>query len=155
MPSKKENSGESADEQQIPTVNEDSSSLGEIKINLAVIQSIVKLAAKEVEGVIAVGKTGFVDEVTSFVTKKDSPSGIHVVEENGNYFITVRVVLSFGYELAKTAYNIQTAVRDQVSKMTNKQVAKVDVIIEEVRMEPTNTDEDEEDELGLAHHNAD
>ena len=149
MADKKKEITENSDIQVIPTINEDASSLGDIKINLAVIQTIVRLAAREVNGVLAVGKGGFVDEVSSIFTKKDSSgSGIHVEEENDSYFITIRVVLAFGYELAKTAHEIQTAVCDQVSKMTNKRVAKVDVIIEAVRNQDT-VRQDDEDNFGL------
>ena len=53
--------------------------------------------------------------------------------------IVIQVILSFGVELAKTAWEIQKEVRDHVQKMTNKQVAKVDVVIEEVKMPDTST----------------
>ena len=58
------------------------------------------------------------------------------------------MVLEFGYELAKTAHEIQKAVADQVSKMTNKRVAKVDVIIEAVRNQEAVKFNDD-DNLGL------
>ena len=117
----------------IPTINEESCSMGEIKINHTVIASIVKLAALEVPGVVMVAG-GFVDELAGMFSKKDSGAGIRVEEnENGQYEIMIRVILSFGIELARTAYEIQTSVRDQVSKMTNKDVAKVDVIIDGVK----------------------
>ena len=154
MPRKQTDTKDDSDMKEIPTINEDSSSLGEIKINIAVIQSIVKLAASEVEGVVAVGKGGFVDEVSSFITKKDTGSGIQVEEESGSYHISIRVILSFGYELAKTAYRVQTAVRDQVSKMTNKRVARVDVIIDGVKP-PEAEGSESDDDIGLAPHNTD
>ena len=43
--------------------------------------------------------------------------------------------MSFGVELAKTAFEIQQRVRDQIIKMTNKPAEKIDVIIEHVRNE--------------------
>ncbi len=126
----------------IPTINEESSSMGEIKINHTVIASIVKLAALEVPGVVMVAG-GFVDELAGMFSKKDSGAGIRVEEnENGHYEIMIRVILSFGIELARTAYEIQSSVRDQVSKMTNKDVGKVDVIIDGVKT-PASTSEDE------------
>ena len=140
---KKNNDSEKTVEiRDIPTINEDSSSMGEIKINHTVIASIVKLAALEVPGVIMVAG-GFVDELAGMFTKKDSGAGIRVEEnENGNYEIMIRVILSFGIELARTAYEIQTSVSEQVSKMTNKHVAKVDVIIDGVKTPETTTEEE-------------
>jgi len=46
----------------------------------------------------------------------------------------VKVILRFGVELAKVGEEIQTAVRDQVTRMTSKKVARVDVLIDGVRM---------------------
>ena len=155
MPRKKETPTETSDTQEIPIINEDSSSLGSIQINLAVIKSIVRMAAKEVDGVIAVGKGGIVDDVSSFITKKDSGSGIHVEEENDSYFITVRLILAFGYELAKTADAVQRAVREQVTNMTNKQVAKVDIMIEGVKTPDLLKAELSDDDIDLAAHNTD
>ena len=134
--------GKTVEIRDIPTINEESSSMGEIKINHTVIASIVKLAALEVPGVVMVA-SGFVDELAGMFSKKDSRAGIRVEEnENGHYEIMIRVILSFGIELARTAYEIQTSVRDQVSKMTNKDVAKVDVIIDGIKT-PVSTSEDE------------
>ncbi len=141
---KKSDSKISTDETSIPTMSEDSSALGAIKINLNVIASIVRLAALKVEGVAAVGG-GFVDKVAGmFPAKKDGGIGIRVEEDsNENYQITIRVILEFGVNLAKTAYEIQNATREQVVKMTNKQVSNVDVIIDEVRMPESRSNNDD------------
>ncbi len=134
---------ENVDVHEIPTINEESSSMGEIKINHTVIASIVRLATLEVSGVVMVAG-GRMEELTGMFTKKDSGIGIRVEEnEMGDYHIVIRVILSFGIELARTAYEIQTTVRDQVNKMTNKQVAKVDVIIDGVKMPNSVVEEDE------------
>lgn len=108
-------------------------SLGDIQINHTVVASIVKISSLEVEGVVAVAG-GFVDDIRGIFSSKESRAGIRVEEEGGAYHITVRVVLAFGVELARTAYEIQRAVSEQVEKMTNQSVSRVDVIIEEVRV---------------------
>ena len=154
MPRKKAETTETSEVQEIPTISEEPSGLGSIQINLAVIKSIVRMAAKEVEGVIAVGKGGIVDDVSSFI-KKESGSGIHVEEENDSYFITVRLILAFGYELAKTADEVQRAVRDQVSRMTNKHVAKVDIMIEGVKTQDNTKLDVQDEDIDIAAHNTD
>ena len=53
---------ENPNESFIPTISEDSNSLGDIRINHSVVASIVRLAALEVTGVAAVGG-GFVDGI--------------------------------------------------------------------------------------------
>ena len=146
MPSKTSDSPETPELSEIPTIHEESTSLGDIKINHTVIASIVKLAAKAVPGVVAVGG-GFVDHVTGMFSKKDAGAGIRVEEdENSNYLIVIRVVMSFGVNLAKTADEIQTAVQEQILKMTNKQASKIDVIIDEVKMPDSESEEEAKDE---------
>lgn len=111
------------------------SNFGEIKVKNSVVATIVKLATLEVPGVVAVAGGGVFDEITGIFSKRDTGIGITIEQdENDNYNIAVRVILMFGYELAKTAFDVQNAVREQVGKMTNKKVAKVDVFIDGVRM---------------------
>jgi len=111
--------------------------LGDIKVNHTVVASIVRLATLEINGVCAVGG-GFVDGIADLFSKKESDRGVRVSEdEHGSYSIELRVVMEFGTELAKTAYEVQLAVRKQVTNMTGKPVEKVDVVIEGVKMSPT------------------
>jgi uncharacterized alkaline shock family protein YloU len=111
-------------------------SLGEIKINHDVVANIVRIAAMEVKGVVSVGGgTGFREEIAGIFTRREHTAGIHVDEdENNEYVISVKVVLAFGLELAKTAFDIQTVVREQVTHMTNKKVSKVDVLIDGIKV---------------------
>lgn len=135
-----------SDIQEIPTVTDDSSALGEIKINHKVVANIVQLATMDVAGVVAVVGSNIVDKLEGIFSKKEAGSGIRVEEDEiGHYVIVIHVVLSFGVELAKTAFEIQEAVRDSVRKMTNKQVAKVDVIIEDIKHETATPEKESED----------
>lgn len=121
----------------IPENTDAQPTLGDIKVNHTVVASIVRLAALEINGVCAVGG-GFVDGIADLFSKKESDRGVRVSEnEHGNYSIELRVVMEFGTELAKTAYEVQLAVRKQISIMTGKPVEKVDVVIEGVKMPPT------------------
>ena len=131
---------ESSTESRIPTISEDSNTLGEIHINHSVVASIVRLAALEVPGVAEVcSSSGFVDGITEIFSKKSDERGIQIdKDEVGDYKIKIRVILYFGVELAATGNEIQQRIVEQVEKMTSKSVASVDVIIDEVRtMEDT------------------
>ena len=124
-----------AKESTIPTVSEESSTLGDIRINHSVVASIVRLAALEVSGVAAVGGS-FVDGITEIFSKKGGESGVRVDEDEvGDYRIEARVILRFGVELAAVAGEIQQRIAEQVQKMTSKSVARVNVIIDGVRTE--------------------
>ena len=121
----------------IPTVSDENvSNAGEIRINHSVIANIVRLSALEVCGVLDIATQKIADGLLKFFTK-DSDHGIKVTEdEAGNYVIDVPVVLNFGCELAKVAMEIQKNVARQVARMTMKDVARVNVIIDAVRIAP-------------------
>lgn len=136
MTTKKASNSEQAEHTEIPTITEESTGLGEIKINHSVIASIVRLSALEVEGTHSVGGGGFSEGLTELFKGKEASGGVRVAEdEAGNYLIEIRVVLRFGVELAKAAVAIQENVKAQITRMTMKGVAKVDVIIDGVKME--------------------
>lgn len=130
-------------ESTIPTVSEDSNTLGEIRINHSVVANIVRLAALEVTGVVAVGG-GFVDGIADiFKSKKGDERGVRVDEDEvGDYQIEVRVILRFGVQLATVATDIQQRIAEQVENMTSKNVARVNVVIDGVRSEEEETKED-------------
>jgi uncharacterized alkaline shock family protein YloU len=139
----------SINETSIPVPAEESGSLGEIKINHSVVASIVRLAALEVTGVVAVGG-GFVDGIAEIFSKKESDRGVRVEEDEvGDYKIEIRVILRFGLELAKVASQVQQNIADQVQKMTSKQVASVNVIIDGVRMAEPKAESDSDWPAGV------
>ncbi|MDX2109297.1 MAG: Asp23/Gls24 family envelope stress response protein [Verrucomicrobiota bacterium] len=107
---------------------------GDIKINYSVVATIVRLAALEVDGVVGVGTGGLVDEIAGIFTKRETTSGILVDEtDQGHYHVTARLILAYGVDLVKTASEAQYRIRSQITRMTGKQVSRVDVMIEGVR----------------------
>jgi len=124
-------------DQQEPTIEigeDQEGSPGQIKVNHTVVATIVKMAATSVKGVVGVGGS-FIENVSALFSSKDYDKGVRVSEdEAGNYLIELRVHMEYGVELAKTAENLQLTVGKQVTNMTGKTVAAVDVIIEGVKM---------------------
>ena len=122
----------------------DALSLGEIKINHAVIGSIVRLSTLEVKGVCSVGG-GIIDGITEIFSKKESDRGVKIAEdENGNYVIDVKVILFYGVDIARVALQIQQNICTQVKRMTVKGVARVDIIVDGVKIENEQTDNSRE-----------
>ena len=137
-------------ESSIPTISEESNSLGDIRINHSVVASIVRLAALEVVGVAAVGG-GFVDGIAEIFSKKGDERGVRVEEDEvGDYRIEIRVILRFGVELATVGNQIQQRIAEQVEKMTSKNVARVNVVIDGVRND--DAEKKETDEWTETHH---
>jgi uncharacterized alkaline shock family protein YloU len=132
-------------ETSIPTLSEESSELGTIRINHSVIAGIVRLATQSVEGVVNVGTAGVVEGLTDFFSKKESERGVKVTETNdGGYEIEVRVVLEFGVDLAKTGVSIQETIRDQILSMTGNHANSIDVIIDDIKMDSQDKDENDD-----------
>lgn len=115
------------------------SGLGSISINNEVVANIVAMAAREVTGVAGMASGGIKDDLAGlFGSKRDSGGSSVSISENseGAYLVSVKLILTFGVQLAKVAQNVQTAIREQVETMTNKEVARVDVIVDGVHREP-------------------
>lgn len=116
----------------IDSLQEDSG-MGSISINNEVVATIVAMAAKEVTGVISLASGGIKDDLAGFFgARKDGTISISE-DEHGAYVIGVKLILSFGVQLAKVAEEVQNAVRDQVENMTNKSVTRVNVIVDGIR----------------------
>ncbi|HEX2100967.1 MAG TPA: Asp23/Gls24 family envelope stress response protein, partial [Candidatus Synoicihabitans sp.] len=100
-----------------------------------------------VRGVAGVGG-GIVDGIGELFAKREADHrGVRVSEsEQGAYTIEVRLVIAYGAEIGRTAYEVQVAVRKQIIAMTGKDVAKVDVVVEGVRLpgETANPEKGEE-----------
>ena len=140
---KKKTNSES--DESIPTFSEESGSLGTIRINHSVVAGIVRLATQSVKGVINVGGAGVVEGLTDFFAKKESERGVSVSEnEDGTYKIKVRVVLRFGVDLAKTGGMIQEAIRDQILSMTGNHASVIDVVIDDIKQESLDRDDEED-----------
>lgn len=126
----------------VPTISEETSGLGTIRINHSVIAGIVRLATQSVEGVVNVGGGGVVEGLTDFFSKKESERGVKVSEvEGGGYDIEVRVVLQFGVDLAKTGLSIQESIRDQIFAMTGDHAKNIDVVIDDIKMDLVTKDD--------------
>jgi len=134
------------DNEHLETLQEDSG-IGSISINNDVVANIVAMAAKEVPGVSTLASGGIKDDIAGlFGSRRDSGSAVSIREEaDGTYHIQLKVILIFGVQLAKVAQSVQVSVRDQVENMTNKDVSRVDIIVDGVRKEQVGGDEEDED----------
>ena len=113
-------------------------------INHSVVAVIVRLATLSVTGFVNFGGAGVVEGLTDFFSKKESERGVKVSESaDGGYDIEVRVVLEFGVDLAKVGVSIQEAIRDQILAMTGNHAKNIDVVIDDIKLEPTDKEADD------------
>ena len=119
---------------------QEDSGLGSIQINNNVVANIVAMACQEVPGVYGLAS----GDVLKGLFNKRVVSVTVDEDEEGRYLIKVKLILVFGVRLAKVAVEVQNAVRSQVENMTDKEVARVDVIVDAVR-NPDSPDSEDED----------
>lgn len=97
-----------------------------------VIETIVSMAVREVEGVAAVGGAS-AGGLRLFGSKANS-QGIEVVaDEHDALCVTVRVDVRYGVVLPDVADEIRAAVVDAVTSQVGLEVARVDVFVDGVQ----------------------
>ena len=118
---------------------------GKVVYNAGIVNGIVALAIKEVDGALLVpGKK----------------SGISLYIEKDGVYADVSVIVKYGYNVPELAYRIQQSVKQSVENMTDYKVAQVDVHIQDVVFgdapTPEKTEEEEEsaDETGTERKNS-
>ena len=90
-----------------------------------VVETIVSIAANEVEGVASVGG------LRSVFGSKPSTQGIDItVDEEDKLHISIRVDVYYGYVLPDLAANIRQAISDAVTSQVGIPVGSVDVYID-------------------------
>ena len=90
---------------------------GKVVYNAGIVQNIVELAVAEVEGTVPnQGKRG----------------GISIFLEKEGVYVSVSVVVKYGYNVPELAYRIQQTVKQSVENMTHFKVAQVDVHVQDV-----------------------
>ena len=104
---------------------------GKVVYNAGIVQNIVALAVKEVEGASPVdGKR----------------NGISLYLEKEGIYADVSVVVKYGYNVPELAYRIQQSVKQNVENMTRYKVAEVNVHIQDVIFEESQESTEEQEE---------
>ena len=95
-----------------------------------VVETIVSIAANEVDGVAAVGPSS-ASGLRSVFASKPSTQGIDIaVDEDDKLQISVRIDAYYGYVLPDLAANLRQAVSDAVASQVGIPVGSVDVYID-------------------------
>lgn len=93
---------------------------GKVVYNANIVQNIVDLAIREVEGAMPVdGKR----------------NGISLYLEKDGVYADVSVVVKYGYNVPELAYRIQQSIKQNVENMTRYKVSEVNVHIQDVTFE--------------------
>lgn len=127
---------------------ENSNELGTVQIHNSVIAAITREASLKIAGVLELSGS-LVDGLAGMIGKKSGDRGIRVEFEDTAVVIEVHVVLAYGVRIPHVAWQIQTEVRKAVEQMTGKPVKAVNVVIQSVRIPPSASPAQVEEEGGV------
>lgn len=99
-----------------------------------VVETIISLAAREVEGVASVGPAATSGIMSLIGGGKPSTQGIEVTtDENDELHVAIRMEVESGRVLPDIAANVRQAVADAVSTQVGAKVAEVDIYIDGIQ----------------------
>ncbi len=120
--------------------------MGVVKVHESVIASIIRKAACSVDGVVRLAGNTLVDNIAEFVgSKKVMDRAISIEMGDNSVKIELRIILAYGCKVPEVAANIQSAVIEEIARITGMQVPRIDIVV--MDLEDPNTDEDEEENV--------
>ena len=109
-------------------------SIDGMNIAPGVVETIVSLAARDVDGVSAIGDPTTSGILTFIGGGKPSTQGVEVdVDENSELHISIRLHVKSGHVLPDVAANVRQAIADAVSTQVGAQVGSVDIYIDGIQ----------------------
>ena len=99
---------------------------GSLQISTEVIAKIARLAALEVDGVVA---TGTSQNVRSLLGRTGLQKPVTVVMEDGIATVTVHLTVVYGSKVMPLCEKVQENVKQTIQNMTGITVSRVDVLV--------------------------
>lgn len=112
----------------------------ELSVNIAVVEKMAEIAAKEIEGVAGISNRAL--DLKSAVKTRKAFKGIKVESVNGAVKITAYICVKHGVVVKDVAAKVQENIKDKVQSMTGSAVTQVDVVIHDVDYSDENTEEE-------------
>ena len=112
--------------------------LGGVQIAPGVVETIISLAAAEVDGVAGVGSAGALSAIRSaFNAGKAIPTGgIKVVaDESDALAVEISIQAYYGYRLVEVADKVRAAVADALKGQIGAEVSAVDIYVDALAFE--------------------
>jgi uncharacterized alkaline shock family protein YloU len=99
----------------------------QIKIDLTVLEVILGISAKKVDGVAGM-RGGLKSGLNRVLGREDRGKGVSVtVDENGDLTADVYVYLKYGVNVPSVAAKIQKALKQQLAQMTDMNLKSINV----------------------------
>lgn len=107
---------------------------GKIKIAHDIVMTIARHTAEEVEGIISI-KGGLPGGILELFSKKTSTKkGVKIENEETQVIINLSVVVDYGVIIPEVIKKVQEKVKMSVESMTDVQVSKVNVFVQDVNI---------------------
>lgn len=111
---------------------------GQTRIDDRVVEKITEIAAREIDGVYAMGSSAqrtisnLAGRVTGNVTA--GPSGVAVKKGEVQASIDLTIVVEYGYSIVQVADSIRAHIIQQVETMTGLEVVEVNIDVTDVHV---------------------
>ena len=110
-----------------------SATKGTVRIHENVIATIVRRMACSVEGVSKISGSSFFDNIAEMVGSKKIHDRSIVVEMGpSSVSVEVSVNLYYGVSLPQVAAAVQTAIADEITRLTGLKVGRVNIVVREI-----------------------
>lgn len=114
-------------------INSEGNELGLIHIHENVIAAAVRKATSQVDGVIRLSGSAIVNNIAELIGNKSmGDRSISVNIDGASVAIDVKVNIAYGAHVPTVASNIQSAVVEEVEKITGMSVTAVNVVVQEL-----------------------
>ena len=125
-------------------ISSEGNELGLIHIHENVIATAVRKATCKVDGVIRLAGSAIVNNIAELIGNKTiGDRSISVNIDGATVVIDVKVNISYGAHVPTVASNIQSAVVEEVEKITGMTVTAVNVVVQELDESEDNPEEEE------------
>ncbi len=105
---------------------------GSLKISRSVIETVARMAAREIEGVHGFCYTP--GDFKGLLSHRQMPKPVRITLVDGIAQIELHLILKEGARIPSVGEQVQTTVKEAVQSMTGIAVSKVDVIVDGVML---------------------
>ena len=105
-----------------------------LEIAPGIIESMVAIAAAEVDGVASVGNLK-VDMGDSVMTEYNRPDGVDIIEDDGQIVLDINIQMCTGYKLTELANAIKTSVYDALLSQTGIKAKEININVSGLQVE--------------------
>lgn len=108
--------------------------IGKITISKDVLATLAGVAATDCFGVVGMTAKNIRDGIGTLLGRESLSKGVEIVEEQGQVTIKVYIIVGYGTKISEIANNVIQRVKYTLDSLVGIQVAKVQVIVQGVRM---------------------